>query len=86
MVYWYVWIDRKTTSLLIRLLQPIVAFNGMHNSWTSIHPRTVKKKTKHLTITPEETPMAWFDGASQSNGMQSDTGGVCFRPYTHLQT
>jgi ribonuclease HI len=34
------------------------------------------KKTKHKILTPEETPTGWFDGASQSNGMQSGAGGV----------
>jgi hypothetical protein len=78
MVCWYIWIDRNNIFANKSPSAISVAFKslGIHNFWSSINPRTVIIKTKHHTISQVEFPTTWFDGASQSNNMQSSAGGV----------
>jgi hypothetical protein len=49
---------------------------GMLKNWTTIHPRKEITKTKAKTHMPEDIPTGWFDGAVQSNGLQSGVGGL----------
>jgi ribonuclease HI len=79
MVCWFIWTERNnyifenrppsTTSIAYKSL-------GLYHTWNAIHPRAMGKSIKHMPPTPEKTPIGWFDGASQSNGMQSGAGGV----------
>jgi ribonuclease HI len=84
MVCWFIWIDRNTC--IFENKSPsatTVAYKslGLHHTWTTIHPRAMAIATMHKTPTPEKSHTGWFDGASQSNGTQSGTGGVL-----HLST
>jgi hypothetical protein len=79
MVYSYIWLDINNFTFENRPPSAsIVAYKslGLHYSWTTIHPRTMGKKTKHKIPISENTPMGWLNGASQSNGLQSGVGGV----------
>jgi hypothetical protein len=48
----------------------------MLTNWTTLHPRQKVIKTKVKTHIPEGLPTGWFDGAMQSNGLQSGAGDL----------
>jgi ribonuclease HI len=49
---------------------------GMLTNWTTLHPRKEVIKNKVKKHIPEGMPTGWFDGAAQSNGLQSGAGGL----------
>jgi len=41
---------------------------GLYQNWKDIHPTIGAKKTLISPLIAEDTPMGWFDGATQCSG------------------
>jgi len=78
-ICWFVWLERNNKVFENGVPSPttmVYKTLGMYSNRNVVHSRQVNIKTKTKTHITEGLITWWFDGAAQSDGLQSGVGGL----------